>query len=126
MESKQEMHFHTNWSITQEQWEKCVFKQPVFIQIWPQVCDQSTLLNDLEVVLQDGSKMRLEQMKSDDGYTVLLSGLPVTTPIFPAGAVIGHSENQELINYVQFSAAPGEVNKIYNIYLHENVSFSYS
>ena len=81
------------------------------------------------MVLQDGSKMRLEQMKSDDGYTVLLSGLPVTTPIFPAGAVIGHSESQELINvgsYVQFSAAPGEVNKIYNIYLHENVSFSYS
>ena len=81
------------------------------------------------MVLQDGSKMRLEQMKSNDGYTVLLSGLPVTTPIFPAGAVIGHSESQELINvgsYVQFSAAPGEVNKIYNIYLHENVSFSYS
>ena len=69
------------------------------------------------MVLQDRSKMRLEQMKSDDGYTVLLSGLPVTTPIFPAGAVIGHSENQELIT------APGEVNKIYNIYLHEKFFF---
>ena len=66
----------------------------------------------MEVLLQHGGKLRLEQLKSDDGYTVLLSGLPDTTSILPAGAVIGNSENRELINvgsYIQFSASPEEV-----------------
>ena len=59
----------------------------------PHVCGQSTELKNMEVLLQHGGKLRLEQLKSDDRYTVLLSGLPDTTSILPAGAVIGNSEN---------------------------------
>lgn len=63
------------------------------------------------MLLQAGVKLRLEQMRNN-GYTFILGGLSLTTPILPAGAVIGHSENRELINvvsYVQFSVAAGEV-----------------
>ena len=46
--------------------------------------------------------------------TLLLGGLPATTPIRPAGGVISRSQNRELINIgscIQFSTAPGEVCK---------------
>ena len=73
--------------------------------------------------MKDGSKMTVQQIRSSEKFTFLLAGLPVTTLIHPAGAVVGRSLNRELINVwscVNFSAAPGEVCIHVNIYLDNN------
>ena len=57
----------------------------------------------------------VQQLLSNSDLTVLLASLKVDTMVHPCGAVIGNSENRELINtgsYVEFCAGPDQVNII--------------
>ena len=73
---------------------------------------QSKHLSDLNVLVRGGDQMTVQQIKNKESYTITMSALPMMTLIQQAGAVIGCSVNQELINVgsnVQFSAGPNEV-----------------
>lgn len=76
-----------------------------------QVSTKSIPLKDLEVLVQGRGAMKVSQMWCDSTITILLA-LPGDTMITTAGAVIGCSGDQTLINvgsYVHFSTDPGEV-----------------
>ena len=74
---------------------------------------QCKYLSDLIVLVRGDDQMTVQQIKSNDRYTITMSALPMMTLIQQSGAVIG-SVNQELINVgsnIQFSAGPNEVIK---------------
>ena len=76
-----------------------------------QVSQRSIHLNNMDVLVQGCGTLTIRQMQQNSKFTLLLVSLPVTTLVFPAGAVIGYSD-RELINvgsYVQFSTGFDEV-----------------
>ena len=63
--------------------------------------------------------MTVQQLRASEEFTLHLP-LPVTTSIYPAGAVVGCSKMRKLINvgnYVQFSTTPSEVCTCFNIHI---------
>ena len=75
------------------------------------VAEKCIELSYLLVLVLGCERMTVQQLTESDEFNVILPSLPITTAIYPAGAVIG-SKNKNLINignYVQYSATPGEV-----------------
>lgn len=80
-------------------------------------------LSKLKLQAEAADTLTIGQMLGDSTYTILLQSSDTDTMVYPSGAVIGCSDDHELINvgsYVQYSAGPGEVSLLKMCY-HVNV-----